>query len=62
MIRELLTNLHWSVLPVVGMMLFLSVFVGLLLWVNRKGSNSIYQELAALPLEPAKETNGGFHE
>ena len=64
MIRELLTNLHWSTLPTLGMMLFLTLFVGCLLWVYRKGSEQIYQKISQLPLE--NETlvneNGGVHE
>ena len=51
MIRELLTHVHWSILPVVSMMLFISVFVGSLIWVFRKESSSVYVKLAALPLE-----------
>ncbi len=48
MIRETLAHLHWSVLPVISMFLFLAVFIGVLLWVNRRESHQIYQEMEGL--------------
>lgn len=57
MIRESLAHLHWTTLPVVSMLLFASIFVGVLIWVYRKESHRIYQEMGQLPLE--KETHGG---
>lgn len=50
MIRELLSHLHWSALPVVSMFLFMSVFFGALLWVFRKESKRVYSEMSELPL------------
>jgi len=51
MIRDFLANLHWSTLPVISMFMFLSVFIGAILWVFRKDSTEIYNGLSALPLE-----------
>jgi cbb3-type cytochrome oxidase subunit 3 len=51
MIREALSHLHWTMLPVVSMLMFAMVFVGVLLWSNRKESRSIYKEMENLPLE-----------
>lgn len=51
MIRDTLAHLHWSVLPVVSMLMFLSVFVGVLIWVYRKESHRVYQEMGNLPLQ-----------
>ncbi len=51
MIRETLSHLHWSVLPVVSMLMFVSVFVGVLIWVNRKESKQIYQQMENIPNE-----------
>lgn len=51
MIRETLSHLHWSVLPVVSMLMFVSVFVGVLFWVNRKESKKIYQQMENIPNE-----------
>ena len=55
MIREALSHLHWSVLPVVSMLSFLAVFLGILFWSFRRGSAEIYQEAGLLPLEPTKK-------
>ena len=51
MIRDALAHLHWSVLPVVSMFMFMSVFIGVLIWVYRKDSNHIYKEMENLPNE-----------
>lgn len=58
MIREVLAHLHWSALPVISMLLFCAVFVGVLIWVHRSKSGEIYRQMENLPLE---ET-GGHHE
>jgi len=57
MIRETLMHLHWSVLPVFSMLVFFTVFIGVIFWVNRSGSKEIYQKLNAVVLE-----EGGSHE
>jgi hypothetical protein len=57
MIREALSHLHWSTLPVVSMFMFAAVFVGVLFWVNRKASSRIYREMENLPLDNG--TRGG---
>ncbi len=56
MIREALTHLHWSVLPVVSMFMFLSVFIGVIFWAYRKESKEVYSQMSGLPLE---ETSRG---
>jgi cbb3-type cytochrome oxidase subunit 3 len=55
MIREALSHLHWSVLPVVSMFSFLGVFVGILFWSFRKGSTGVYETASRLPLEQREE-------
>ena len=50
MIREAIGALHWSYLPVISMFMFLSIFLGSLIWVFRKGSKEVYSELSQLPL------------
>lgn len=57
MIREALSHLHWTTLPVVSMMMFAGVFLGVLFWVNRKSSTKIYHEMENLPLDNG--TTGG---
>ena len=56
MIREFMSHLHWSTLPVVSMMLFMAVFLGALLWVFRKESQVVYSELSQLPLNENGES------
>lgn len=51
MIREWLSHLHWSTLPIITMMMFISVFVGAVIWVYRKKSGEIYAQISRLPLE-----------
>jgi len=55
MIREFLSHLHWTWLPVISMILFMAVFIGACLWVYRKGSQEIYRELGDLPLQEKGE-------
>ena len=55
MIREALSHLHWSVLPVVSMLSFLAVFLGILFWSFRNGSGRIYQQAGLLPLDGQDE-------
>lgn len=55
MIRDVLANLHWTALPVLSMLLFAAVFVGVLFWVFRKESNSIYHAMGQLPLQDDRD-------
>ncbi len=41
MIREALTHLHWTTLPVVSMLMFLCIFLGAVAWVFRKESKTV---------------------
>lgn len=49
--KEVLKNFEHIDLTIVGFFIFLSVFVGMLLWINRRGSESVYKEVGQLPLE-----------
>lgn len=40
-------------LTVVGLLIFFTVFVGVLVWVFRRGSAELYQQMAQAPLEGA---------
>jgi len=51
MIREALSHLHWTTLPIISMMMFVGVFLGVLLWVYRRESGKVYHEMEQLPLE-----------
>ncbi len=51
MIREFLLKINQPWLPTLGTALFVGIFVGMLIWINRRGSNSYYEEASFLPLD-----------
>jgi hypothetical protein len=46
-------------LSCIGLVLFLGVFIGALLWANRRGSGEFYARLAAMPIEREEENDHG---
>lgn len=46
-------------LTCIGLLLFMGVFIGALLWANRKGSRDFYARMAAIPMEREGETDHG---
>ncbi len=52
--RDVLTHFPFLSLVVIGQLLFLTIFVGALFWVFRKGSKSFYDRMSSLPID-----NGG---
>jgi cbb3-type cytochrome oxidase subunit 3 len=51
MIRQVLANYPLMDLVLVGQLLFLAIFVGVVAWVFRRGSSKFYDSLARVPLE-----------
>lgn len=51
MIRHALESYPHGLLTAFALVLFLSVFLGMLFWVFRRGGNEFYVRMAALPLE-----------
>lgn len=51
MIQRVLLNHAHKGLTCLGLVIFMVVFAGALVWVWRKSSNHVYAELAQLPLE-----------
>ncbi len=51
MIQKALLNYHLPQLTCVGLILFMLVFIGALIWVLRAGSVETYTRLSNLPLE-----------
>jgi hypothetical protein len=47
---QVLANFHMPVLSCFGLILFVAVFVGALIWINRRGSQKFYESLSQLPL------------
>jgi hypothetical protein len=51
MIREVLSQFHLPSLAILGLFLFLSVFLTTLFWVFRKSGDPLYRTLQQLPLQ-----------
>ena len=56
MMTQVLSRFHIPFLTCLGLLLFLTIFLGALLWVFRKGSDEIYSAAGALPLEDERPT------
>ena len=54
MIQRVLTNYHLPLLTCVGLVIFLTVFFGVIVWVFRKGSSRFYSGMERIPLEEIK--------
>jgi hypothetical protein len=50
-----LSHFHLPILSCLGLLLFMSVFVGALIWIFRRGSGEFYQKLSDLPLDIVKQ-------
>ena len=50
-----LANFHLLPLTCVALVLFFTVFTGMLVWVFRKSSKELYAGIAALPLNEDKK-------
>jgi cbb3-type cytochrome oxidase subunit 3 len=59
MMSEALSRFPMVWLSCVGLLLFLGVFIGAVLWATRKGSGAIYERMGAIPLEEEGESNHG---
>ncbi|EQC47874.1 cytochrome C oxidase, Cbb3-type, CcoQ subunit [Bacteriovorax sp. DB6_IX] len=46
-----------SILPTIGLLLFLAVFIGVFLWSFRKGSKLTYEEAGLKALEDGEVVN-----
>ena len=56
MFKELFSDCDILSLPVISMLLFLAVFIGMLFWVLAKKRKPYYDHMAALPLDDATES------
>jgi cbb3-type cytochrome oxidase subunit 3 len=54
MIQKVLSHYHLPALTCFGLILFVSIFLGALIWVFRRGSSTLYAGLEQLPLEDLK--------
>ena len=51
MIKDTLMNFDYSLAQTSVTILFVTLFVGMLIWINRKGSDSYYEKARNLALE-----------
>ncbi|PIK15418.1 cbb3-type cytochrome c oxidase subunit 3 [Halobacteriovorax sp. JY17] len=51
MIKETLMNFDYSLAQTIVTILFVTLFVGMLIWINRKGSDRYYEKAQNLALE-----------
>jgi cbb3-type cytochrome oxidase subunit 3 len=58
-IRDVLSHFHLPLLSCVGLLLFMGVFIGALMWVFRRGSKEFYQKLSDLPLDRVQQDGAG---
>jgi cbb3-type cytochrome oxidase subunit 3 len=49
--QEVLSNFEWIYLSVFGLLLFLTLFLGMLAWIWRKDSKKTYEEASRLPFQ-----------
>ncbi len=54
MMREVLSHFQLTYLPIAGMFIFLSLFIGCTVWVWRTGSSQVYKDISELPLSEEK--------
>jgi len=53
---EVLSNFTFTLLPIIALILFVVLFVGVVFWVYRKSSGDVYGKASDLPLN-AGENN-----
>jgi cbb3-type cytochrome oxidase subunit 3 len=51
MIRQVLSNFPYALMPTAVMLLFLLFFISVVIWVYRKGSTEFYGQIEQLPLQ-----------
>lgn len=47
--QSVLAGFDWTILTNLALIIFLSLFIGILFWVFRKGSSKIYQKASNVP-------------
>ena len=55
MFAAILDSMNFTPWALFSLILFFTVFVGVLLWVFRRGSSEFYHSLARLPLDAEQE-------
>ncbi len=50
MIRQFLAHFPYAELAIAGQLIFMTIFLGSIIWIFRKGSKDFYDKLSKLPL------------
>ena len=48
--QSVLAGFDWTILTNIALLIFLTLFIGIVIWVFRKDSSKIYQEASSVPL------------
>ena len=57
MLSQILSQTFIPWLTCLGLLIFLAVFIGVILWVNRRGSEAIYAELSLAPFSVGTDSD-----
>ncbi len=55
MMKEALSYFPMKTLPLYGLGIFIITFILVIWWVNRKGSDALYDQVSRLPLEDGEQ-------
>ena len=55
--KEVIANMDMSILPTIGLLLFLGVFIGVLIWSFRNGSTKLYEQVMDSALDEGTPLN-----
>lgn len=55
MFKQVIANMDMAIFPTIALVLFLGVFIGATIWVFRKRSSEIYQEISLNALEDGQK-------
>lgn len=53
--QSVLAGFDWTILTNIALLIFLTLFIGIVIWVFRKDSSKIYQEASSVPFAPEGE-------
>ncbi len=51
MFKEVMAAMNMDILPTIALLLFVTVFVGVVIWSFRKGSSKVYENVSSSALD-----------
>ncbi len=58
MIKEVLSHFHLPILTCIALLIFFTLFCGMLFWISRKPNRKLYKTMQQLPLSEEKKQYG----